>query len=52
MRRSVVASHEASDMKSFQNNALLTRTALPDHDQPFNLSVVIIISVTVKKDST
>ena len=52
MRRSVVTSHEASDMKSFPNKALLTRTALPDHDRPFNLPVVIIISVTVKKDST
>ena len=42
----------ASDMKSFQSNAVLTRTALPDHDRPFNLAVVIVISVTAKKDST
>lgn len=38
-------------MKSFQNNALLVRTALPNHDRPVIVPVVII-SVTVKKDST
>ena len=52
MRRSDVASHEALDMKSLQSNALLVTTALPNHDQPVIVPVVIIISVTVKKDST
>ena len=40
------------DMKNFQSNALLGITTLPDHDRPVILPVVIIISVTVKKDST
>jgi hypothetical protein len=39
-------------MKSFQSNALLVMTALPNHDRPSIALVVIIISVTVKKDST
>lgn len=39
-------------MNSFQRNALLITTALPNHDQPVIVPVVIIISVTVKKDST
>ena len=52
MRRSDVTSHEGSDMKSFQSNALLVRTALPNHDRPVIVPVVIIISVTVTKDST
>lgn len=39
-------------MKSFQSNALLIKTALPNHDRPAIVPVVIIISVTVKKDST
>jgi hypothetical protein len=39
-------------MKSFQSNALLVRTALPNHDRQVIVPVVIIISVTVKKDST
>ena len=52
MRRSDVTSHEEFDMKNFQNNALLVITTLPDHDRPVILPVVIIISVTVKKDST
>ena len=52
MRRSDVTSHEDFDMKNFQNNALLVITTLPDHDRPVILPVVIIISVTVKKDST
>ena len=47
-----VTSHEGSNMKSFQNNVLLVRTALPTPDQPVIVPVVIIISVTVKKDST
>lgn len=47
-----VTSHEGSNMKSFQNNVLLVRTALPNPDQPVIVPVVIIISVTVKKDST
>lgn len=52
MRRSVVTSHEEFDMKNFQSNALLVINTLPDHDRPVILPVVIIISVTVKKDST
>jgi hypothetical protein len=36
-------------MKNFQSNVI---TTLPDHDRPVILPVVIIISVTVKKDST
>ena len=52
MRRSDVTSHEESKMKSFQSNALLATTALPNHDRPMIVPVVIIISVTVKKDST
>ncbi|HYK22669.1 MAG TPA: hypothetical protein VEV42_18140 [Pyrinomonadaceae bacterium] len=47
-----MASHEALDMKSLQSNALLVMKALPDHDRPAIVSVVIIILVTVKKDST
>jgi hypothetical protein len=39
-------------MKSFQSDALLIMTALPNHDRPVIVPVVIIISVTVKKDST
>jgi len=39
-------------MKNFQSNELLVITTLPDHDRPVILPVVIIISVTVKKDST
>jgi hypothetical protein len=39
-------------MKNFQSNALLVITSLPVHDRPVILTVVIIISVTVKKDST
>jgi hypothetical protein len=39
-------------MKNFYSNALLRMTALPDHDRPVIVPVVIIISVTVKKDST
>ena len=46
-----VASYEALDMKSLQSNALLMK-ALPDHHWTAIVSVVIIISVTVKKDST
>lgn len=38
-------------MKSLQTNALLV-TALPNHDRPVIVPVVIIISVTVKKDTT
>jgi len=38
-------------MKSLQSKALLV-TALPNHDRPVIVPVVIIISVTVKKDST
>jgi hypothetical protein len=45
-------SHEEFDMKNFQSNALLVITTLPDHDRPVILPVVIIISVTLKKDST
>ena len=52
MRMSDVTSHEEFDMKNFQNNTLLVITTLPDHDRPVILPVVIIISVTVKKDST
>ena len=52
MTRSDVTSYEESDMKSFQSNALLVRTALPNHDRPVIVPVVIIISVSVKKDST
>ena len=51
MRRSEVTSHEEFDMKNFQSNALLVITTLPDHDRPVVLPVVIIISVTLKKDS-
>jgi hypothetical protein len=39
-------------MKSFPNNALLATTALPNHDRPVIVPVVIIICVTVTKDST
>lgn len=39
-------------MKSFQLDALLVRSALPNHDRPASVPVVIIISVTVKKNST
>jgi hypothetical protein len=39
-------------MKSFQSDALLIMTALLNHDRPVIVPVVIIISVTVKKDST
>ena len=42
MRGSDVTSHEEFDMKNFQSDAVLVITTL----------VVIIISVTVKKDST
>ena len=52
MRRSDVTSHQEFEMKNFQSNALLVITALPDPDRPVILPVVIIISVTVKKDST
>ena len=52
MRRSDVTSQEASDMKSFLSNTLLVMIALPNHDRPVSVPVVIIISVTVKKDST
>jgi hypothetical protein len=38
-------------MKNFQTNALLVKT-LPNHDRPVLAPVVIIISATVKKDST
>jgi hypothetical protein len=39
-------------MKILQYNALLVTTALPKHDRPVIVPVVIIISVTIKKDST
>jgi len=39
-------------MKGFQSNALLIMTALPNHDRPSIVPVVIIISATIKKDST
>jgi hypothetical protein len=39
-------------MKSFQSNAQLVRTALPNPDRPVIVLLVIIISVTGKKDST
>ena len=52
MRRSDVTSHEDFDMKNFQSNALLVITTRPDDDWPVSVPVVIIISVTVKKDST
>ena len=52
MRRSDVTSHEGSEMKSFQSNTQLVMTALPNHGRPVIVPVVIIISVTVKKDST
>jgi len=52
MRRSDVTSPEQSDMKSFQSNRLLVTTALPNHGRPSIVPVVIIISVTGKKDST
>jgi hypothetical protein len=38
-------------MKSFQSNALSVRSTLPNHGRPASVPVVIIISVTVKKDS-
>jgi len=50
-RSSDVTSNEGP-MKSFQSNALLVMTALPNHDRPSIALAVIIISVTVKKDST
>lgn len=52
MRRSDVTSHEASDMKSFQNNILIVTTTLPNRRRPAIVPVVIIISITLKKDST
>ena len=39
------------NMKSLQSKELLV-TALPNHGRPVFVPVVIIISVTVKKDST
>ena len=52
IRGSDVTSHEESEMKNFQSKALLVMTALPDRDRPVTVPVVIIISVTLKKDST
>ena len=52
MKRSDVTSREESDMKSFQLKALLVRTTLTDDDRSVIVPVMIIISVTVKKDST
>ena len=39
-------------MKSFQSNALSVRSTLPNHGRPSIVPVVIIISVTVTKDTT
>ena len=41
-----------SDTKSFQSNALSARSTLPNHGRPSIVPVVIIISVTVKGDTT
>lgn len=46
-----VASYDGFEMKSLHSNGLLRSNALPNHDRPAYVPVVIIITVTVKKDS-